>query len=72
MPDSPTSPTASGVPTKPPWIGWRKRELAAVERIDKDVATQKLNSVLQKVAQMADPAGNELKGGRRKRRAAFS
>ena len=26
------------------------RELAAVERIDKDVATQKLNSVLQKVA----------------------
>ena len=26
------------------------RELAAVERIDKEVATQKLNSVLQKVA----------------------
>jgi CarD family transcriptional regulator len=26
------------------------RELAAVERIDKDLATQKLNSVLQKVA----------------------
>jgi CarD family transcriptional regulator, regulator of rRNA transcription len=26
------------------------RELAAVERIDKDSATQKLNSVLQKVA----------------------
>jgi len=26
------------------------RELAAVERIDKDVATQKLNNVLQKVA----------------------
>ena len=25
------------------------RELAAVERIDKDIATQKLNSVLQKV-----------------------
>jgi CarD family transcriptional regulator len=26
------------------------RELAAVERIDKELATQKLNSVLQKVA----------------------
>jgi CarD family transcriptional regulator len=26
------------------------RELAAVERIDKEVATQKLNNVLQKVA----------------------
>ena len=26
------------------------RELAAVEQIDKDLATQKLNSVLQKVA----------------------
>jgi CarD family transcriptional regulator len=29
------------------------RELAAVERIDKDLATQKLNSVLQKVEKVA-------------------
>jgi CarD family transcriptional regulator len=29
------------------------RELAAVERIDKELATQKLNSVLQKVEKVA-------------------